>query len=70
MCLTEYNEEKTLAQTRKEAHEEGRVEGRVEGKLETLIGLVKDGILSLSEAAARAQMSVEEFESKAAAYIA
>ncbi len=70
MCLTEYNEERTLAQTRKEAFTDGREEGIEIGALRILIGLVKDGILSLAEAAARAQMSVEEFESKAAAIAA
>lgn len=35
---------------------------RNEGALEILIGLVKDGLLSLSEAAKRMNMTVEEFE--------
>jgi hypothetical protein len=37
--------------------EDGRLEGRLEGTLETLFGLVKDGILTLSEAAKRADMT-------------
>ena len=41
---------------------EGRAEGKIEGILMTLVELVKDGILTLSEAAKRAHMSVEEFE--------
>ena len=40
----------------------GRAEGKIEGILMTLVELVKDGILTLSEAAKRAHMSVEEFE--------
>ena len=69
MCITEYNEEKNFAAVRKEEREEGRAEGRAEGKLEAtlqiLAGLIKDGILSISDAAKRAGMSVSEFEIKA-----
>jgi predicted transposase YdaD len=36
---------------------EGRKEGRKEGTLETLCDLVKDGILTVSEAAKRADMT-------------
>ena len=42
--------------------EKGRVEGRQEGTINTLISLVKDGLLSLDEAAIRADMSAEDFE--------
>ena len=45
---------------------EGRAEGRNEGSLETLIKLVKKGILSVDVAAAEAGMTVEEFEKKMA----
>ena len=38
--------------------------GRAEGFLKALIELVKDGILSLSDAAKRAGMTVEEFEAR------
>ncbi len=38
-----------------------RAEGRAEGFLEALAGLVKDGILSINEAAKRANLSVAEF---------
>ena len=77
MCITEYNEEKTLNQTLEEGieigekrgikkgREEGRAEGKVEGVLETLISLVKDGILSVAEAAKRSDMTVLEFEARA-----
>jgi hypothetical protein len=37
--------------------QEERLEGRTEGKLETLFDLVKDGILTISEAAKRANMT-------------
>ena len=42
--------------------EKGMVEGRQEGTINTLISLVKDGLLSLDEAAIRADMSAEDFE--------
>ena len=42
--------------------EKGRMEGRQEGTINTLISLVKDGILSLDEAASRAGMSAKEFK--------
>ena len=40
-------------------------EGEAKGILKTLVSLVKDGILTLSEAAKRAGMSVEEFSERA-----
>ena len=74
--LTEYNEQKTMAafrdegykegrvEGRAEGREEGRAEGRAEGKLETLLGLVKDGILTLTDATKRVNMTEEEFTAK------
>ena len=51
---------------RREGIEKGRREGIREGKLEgavtTLASLVKDGILSIEDAAKRANMSVEVFK--------
>ncbi len=76
MFLTEYNEQKTMAafrdegykegrvEGRAEGREEGRAEGRAEGKLETLLGLVKDGILTLTDATKRVNMTEEEFTAK------
>ena len=58
MCITEYDEEKNLAEQREEAKEEGKAEGIIE----TLASLVKDGLLTLSDAAKRANMTVSEFE--------
>ena len=40
----------------------GIAEGKTTGILETLVGLVKDGVLSLVDAAKRANLSVSEFE--------
>ena len=42
----------------------GKVEGKAEGKFEALASLVKDGLLSLTEAAKRLDMTVSEFEEK------
>ena len=56
MLLTEYNEQKTMATFKDEYIEEG--------SLRTLFGLVKDGILTLAEAAKRARMTEDEFSTK------
>ncbi len=44
--------------------QEGEARGRAEGILITLIELGKDGILTLAEAAKRANMTVAEFQNK------
>ncbi len=68
MCITEYDEERTFAEQREEGFAEGRAEGRAEGHtegmLKTLFDLVKDGIIPLSDAARRANMTEAEFEEK------
>ena len=43
----------------------GIEKGREEGKFDTLASLVKDGLLSLSDAAKRADLSTDEFRLKA-----
>ena len=43
---------------------DAKEEGIEEGILKTLIGLVKDGILTIADAAKRANMTVPEFEEK------
>ncbi len=43
----------------------GRAEGKAEGILSTLAGLVQDGILTVAQAAERANVSVSEFETLA-----
>ena len=81
MCITEYDEEKTLAETMedgieigieiglekgmKQGMEQGMAQGMAQGVLKALVELVKDGILTLTDAAARAGMSVSDFEAKA-----
>lgn len=41
-----------------------RREGRAEGMIETLVALVNDGVLTVADAATRANMTVSEFEAK------
>ena len=45
-----------------EGIEKGRREGKLEGAVTTLASLVNDGILSIEDAAKRANMSVEMFK--------
>ena len=40
--------------------EKGRVEGRAEGAITTIIGLIKDGILTIESGAKRLNMSESE----------
>lgn len=54
MVLTEYDEKKTMELLAKEE--------RAEGRLETFVELVKDGLLSASEAAKRLSMSEKKFK--------
>ena len=39
-------------------------QGREEGEFKTMLELVRDGVLTMEDAAARKHMSVEEFEKK------
>ncbi|MBQ9903127.1 MAG: hypothetical protein IJM51_12215 [Clostridia bacterium] len=68
MFITEYDEARTFAEQKEEGRElgreEGRAEGRAEGTLKTLAGLVRDGLLTISQAAERVNMTVPEFELK------
>ena len=57
MCITEYNEVKTLADEREE--------GRMEGVIETLLSLVHKGLISEERAAEEAHMSVSQFREQA-----
>lgn len=53
--------EKLRDEAKDEGKIEGKIEGRIEGKLETLFDLVKDGLLSITEAAKRANMTESIF---------
>ena len=72
MCITEYDEERTLNEIKEEWLAEGMSlglsqgikQGLSQGKLITLIELVEEGILTLVDAAGKAGMTVSEFEEK------
>ena len=46
---------------------EGRLEGREEGIISTMVSLVRDGILSIKDAAVRAGITEADFQEKMAA---
>ena len=74
--LTEYNEAEQMelfkedgrregrAEGRVEGRAEGRVEGRAEGIIETLVSLVRKGLLSMKDAADQAGMTETTFRQK------
>ena len=64
MLLTEYNEAEQMELFKEDGRREGRAEGRAEGIIDTLISLVKDGILSIKDAAKRAGITETAFEQK------
>ena len=51
-----------MCKAMEEMQKTARAEGKKEGILETLVSLVKDGILTLAEAAGRYNVTVSEFE--------
>ena len=53
-----------LDASKEEGRIEGRIQGRFEGALDAYVSMVKDGVLSLAEAAKRLGMTEEELESK------
>ena len=59
---------KAIEEMRNDAIEYGKIEGIKEGTangiIMTLVGLVKEGILSVADGAKRANMSVEDFTTK------
>ena len=74
MWITEYNEEMSHAMFRQQGFEEGREEGygegygegKEQGLIEGVAGFVKNGIITLAQAAERFEMTEEEFAQKAA----
>ena len=61
MLLTEYNEAEVHELFKEEGREEGRKEGREEGRILTMIDLVSEKLISISEAARRLNLSDQEF---------
>ncbi|MBQ9902337.1 MAG: hypothetical protein IJM51_08145 [Clostridia bacterium] len=62
MFITEYDEEKAFAEQKAEGRAEGIAIGEAKGKMDAFIGLVKDGLLTVSQAAEKVNMTVPEFE--------
>ena len=60
--VLEKSKSKWIKEGRKEGKKEGRREGRKEGVINTLLMLVKDGIISVEDAAKRANLSVSTFQ--------
>ena len=60
--ITEYDEERAFAEQREDARAEGFAKGLAESGLLMLFGLVKDGLLTLSQAAEEAHMPEAEFK--------
>ena len=54
--------EEMINESKEVGREEGRAEGKLEGAVIMLVGLVKDGIITIKEAAKRANMSESMFE--------
>lgn len=54
-------EEIDMCQAVDEMIEDGRAEGRMEGFIKAYAGLIKDGLLSVKEAALRMHMTEEKF---------
>ena len=65
MCLFKFDKEKYENTIRLEGERKGEKRGEKKGKIEALIGLVKDKIISLQDAASRMGMTVEKFEKEA-----
>ena len=61
-ALREEVDRESMKAAMREGMEKGIEEGRAEGVLSSLVSLVKDGLISVSEAAKRADMSEEDFK--------
>ena len=55
-------DQEVLEKSKSKWIKEGRREGRKEGVINTLLMLVKDGIISVEDAAKRANLSVSTFQ--------
>ena len=64
MLLTEYNEAEQMELFKEDGRREGRAEGRAEGIIETLVSLVRKGLLSMKDAADQAGMTETAFRQK------
>ena len=72
MCITEYDEVKTMNMFREEGREEGYNEGRedgynsgrADGQFQSLVSLAEKRYITIEQAAEEAGMSVEDFLEK------
>ena len=64
MCITEYDEVKTMNMFREEGREEGYNEGREDGQLQALVNLAEKRYITIEQAAEEAGMTVKEFLEK------
>ena len=62
--LLDYPAKRILNEGLAAGRKAGLAEGRLEGALEMCIGLLKDGVISMAEAAKRLSMTEEELKSK------
>ena len=66
MLFEEYDAEKALEIKGQEEYQKGEADGEKKGTLRTLLGLVKKGLLTITQAAEQANMTVEDFELQSA----
>ena len=66
MLFEEYDAEKALEIKEQEGYEKGEADGEKKGFLKALVGLVKNGLLTITQAAEQANMTVEDFEIQSA----
>ena len=66
MCITEYNEEKTLSQLEADSREDGIEIGLEKGKLEMILNMLSAGTVSKEEIAKFAGFTVERIKEIAA----
>ena len=66
MLFEEYDAERALEIRGQEEYEKGEADGEKKGTLRTLLGLVKKGLLTITQAAEQANMTVEDFELQSA----
>ncbi|MBQ4512173.1 MAG: hypothetical protein II969_04215 [Anaerolineaceae bacterium] len=68
MCITEYDEVKTMNMFREEGYNEGRTDGynsgRADGQFQSLASLAKKHYITVEQAAEEAGMTVDEFLKK------
>ena len=68
MCITEFDEAEYNDLLRAECEAKGREEGKEEGVITTLIGFIRDGLITEENAAKKANMTVEKFQKAEAKY--